>query len=113
MIKTAQRKMLRLIVQTKKIQIKKAAHKTAEETKKYEEEEKCATDKETEEGSDQNSDKDQDSDVSSQEDIDEAFDTTEKEEDWIEYIKRSTKEAEEYMKKKKIPCRIETHRRLK
>ena len=51
--------------------------------------------------------------MSFQEDIDEAFDTTEKEEDWIEYIKRSTKEAEEYMKKKKIPCRIETHRRLK
>ena len=49
------------------------------EAKKYEEEEnKCATDKETEEGSDQNSDKDQDSDVSFQEDIDEAIDTTEK-----------------------------------
>ena len=29
------------------------------------------------------------------------FDTTEKEEDWIEYIKRSTKEAEEHMKKMK------------
>ena len=34
-------------------------------------------------------------------------------EDWIEYIKRSTKEAEEHMKKLKIPCWIETHRRLK
>ena len=31
--------------------------------------------------------------------IDEAIDATEKEEDWIEYIKRSTKEAEEHMKK--------------
>ena len=50
--------------------------------------------------------------MSFQEDIDEAIDT-EKEEDWIEYIKRSTKEAEEYMKKMKIPCWIETHRRLK
>ena len=81
---------------------------------KYEEAEiKCATDKETEEGSDQNSDKDQDSDVSFQEDIDGTIDTTEKEEEWIEYIKRSTKEAEEYMKKMKIPCWIEVHRRQK
>ena len=31
-------------------------------------------------------------------------------EDWIEYIKRSTKEAEEHMKNMKIPCWIETHK---
>ena len=85
---------------------------TAEDTKKYEQEEKkCATDKETEEGSDQNSDKDQDSDVSFQEDIEEAIDTTEKEEDWIGYTKISTQEAEDYMEKMKILCWIETHRR--
>ena len=116
MIKTAQRKMLRLIVQTKRKykSKKKAADKTAEATKVDEEEEKkCATDKETEEGSDQNSDKDQDSDVFFQDDIDEAIDTTEKEEELIEYIQRSTKEPEEYMKKMKIPCWIETYRRLK
>ena len=117
MTKTAQRKMLRLIVQTKrkyKSKTKKeAADKTEEQKVKYEEEEKkCATDKETEEGSDQNSNKDQDSDVSFQEDIEEAIDFSEKEEEWIQYIKRSTKEAEEYMKMK-IPCWIETHRRLK
>ena len=75
--------------------------------------EKCETDKDTEEGSDQNSDKDQDSDVSFQEDKDEAIDTTEKEEDWIEYIKRNTKEVEEHMKPMKILWWIETHRRLK
>ena len=40
---------------------------------------------------------DQDSDVSFQEDADEEIDTTENEEDWIEYIKRSTKQAEEFM----------------
>ena len=34
-------------------------------------------------------------------------------EDWIENIKRSTKEAEEQMTKTKIPCWIETHRRMK
>ena len=102
MIKTAQRKMLRLIVQTKrKYKSKKdAANNMGERIEKHaDEENKYATDKETEEGSEQNSNKDQDSDVSFQEEIDEAIDSTEKEEDWIEYIKRSTKEAEEHMKK--------------
>ena len=59
------------------------------------------TDKDTEERSDQKSDKDQDSDVSFQEDADEEIDATENEEDWIAYIKRSTKEAEEHMEKPK------------
>ena len=116
MIKTAQRKMLRLIVQTnrKYKSNENVANKKGEEIDKHaEEENKYATDKETEEGPDQNSDKDQDSDVSFQEDDEEEIDSTEKEEDWIEYIKRSTKEAEEHMKKLKIPCWIETHRRLK
>ena len=58
------------------------------------------TDKETEEGSDQNSNEDQDSDVSFQEDIEDETDATENAEDWIEYIKRSTKEAEAHVKKK-------------
>ena len=109
--------MLGLIVQTKRNtnQKKTIANGTGEKMLKKNEEEgtKCATDKETEEGSDQNSDKDQNSDVSFQKNIDEAIDTTEKEEEWIEFIKRSTKEAEEHMKQKKIPCWIETHRRLK
>ena len=57
---------------------------------------------------------DQDSDVSFLEDIDEEIDKMEiEEEDWIKYIKRSTREAEEQMKKANIPCWIETHRRLK
>ena len=71
------------------------------------------TDKETEEGSEENSIKDQDSDVSFQEEADEEIDATENEEDWIEYIKRSTKEAEEHVEKQKNPYWIETHRRLK
>ena len=45
--------------------------------------------------------KNQDSDVSFQEDADEEIDATENEEDWIEYIKRSTKEAEEHMENTK------------
>ena len=45
--------------------------------------------------------KDQDSDVSFQEDADEEIDATENEEDWIEYIKRGTKDAEEHMENTK------------
>ena len=99
----------------KEIQIKKGvSSKKGEETDKYADEESNGmTDKETEEGSDQNSNKDQDSDVSFQEDTEEEIDATEDEEDWIEYIKRSTKEAEEHMQKHKTPCWIEIHRRLK
>ena len=67
--------------------------------KHADEENKYATDKETEEGSEQNSNKDQDCEVSFHEEIDEAIDSTEKEEDWIDYIKRSTKEAEEHKRK--------------
>ena len=69
--------------------------------KQADEESKGATDKETEEGLDQNSNKDQDSDVSFQEDAEEEIDSTENEEDWIEYIKRSTKEAEEHMENRR------------
>ena len=89
MIKTAQRKMLRLIVET-------SARRTG---KQEENDSHCVTVEETGEGSEQNSDKDQDSDVSFQEDSDEEIDKSEKEEEWIEFIKRSTKEAEEHMKK--------------
>ena len=71
------------------------------------------TDKETEEGSEQDSKKDQDSDVSFQEDADEEIDATEDEEDWVEYIKRSTKEADEHMEKHNVKCWIEVHRRQK
>ena len=35
------------------------------------------------------------------------------EEEWIEHIRRSTREAEEQMIKAKIPCWIQTHRRIK
>ena len=69
--------------------------------------------KKTGEGHEQSSNKDQDSDVSFQEDQDEEIDKSEKEEEWIEFIKRSTKGPEEHMKKMKIPCWIETHRRMK
>ena len=102
MIKTAQRKMLRLIVQTKRrytLKNKREKKETSTRTGNQEENDShCVTD-ETGEGSEQNSGKDQDSDVSFQQDSDEEIDKSEKEEEWIEFIKRSTKEAEEHMKK--------------
>ena len=116
MFKTTQRKMLRLIVQTKrKYKPKKIiANKKDEGTEKADaKDNEGTTDKETEEGSEQSSKKDQESDVSFEEEVEEEIDATENEEEWIEYIKRSTKEAEEHMEKQKIPCWIETHRRLK
>ena len=48
---------------------------------------------ETEDESQEDSNKDQDSDVSFQEEADEEIDATQNEEDWVEFIKRSTKEA--------------------
>ena len=98
----------------RKYKSKKDVAKNMEEEIKNQadQESKGATDKETEKGSDHNSNTDQDSDVSFQEDAEEEIDSTENEEYWIEYIKRSTKEAEEHMEKQKIPCWIETHRRL-
>ena len=114
MIKSAQRKMLRLIVQTrrrckektKKRKNDEGPEKDEEKTK--ESEEKCVTDEETEGGSKPNSDCNQDSDVSFHEDKDEVIDKGEiEEEDWTEYIKRSTKEAEEQMTMTKILCLIE------
>ena len=51
--------------------------------------------------------------MSFQEDADEEIDATENEEDWIDYIRRSTNEAEEHMGKHNVGCWIEVHRRMK
>ena len=62
----------------------------------------------------QNTDCDQDSDVCFVKETDEEIDTAEiQEEEWIEYMKRSTATAIERMKAAKIQCWIETHRRMK
>ena len=72
------------------------------------------SDKETDEGETSNTDCDQDSNISFIEDSDNAQDEPEiEEEEWINYMKRSTKEVEEQMKKAKITCWIETHRKMK
>ena len=116
MIKTTQQKMLRLIVQTKrryKSKKNENGQKRRGHRKSGKKEEGDTTDKETNEGSEQDSKKDQDSDVSFQEDADEEIDATENEGDWIDYIKRSTNEAEEHMEKHNVGCWIEVHRRMK
>ena len=57
---------------------------------------------------------DVDSDVSFEDDADEEIDTTSiEEEDWVEYIKRSTEEAIENMENAKIRCWTKTHDRMK
>ena len=69
---------------------------------------------ETDDGNSSNTDCDQDSDISFMNDTDEEIDTAEiEEEDWINYMKRSTVEAMERMKTAKIQCWIKTHRRMK
>ena len=47
-------------------------------------------------------------------DADEDIDTAQiEEEDWFDYIKRSTKKAEEQMKAANVPCWIEAQRKMK
>ena len=116
MIKTAQRKMLRLMLQTKrkyKTKRKTSSKKDEEPEVTKDEDNANISEKDTEDESQEDSNKDQDSDVSFQEETDEEIDGTENEEDWVEFIKRSNKEAEEHMKKYKIPCWVEVHRRSK
>ena len=120
LIRSAQRKLPRLIVQSKRrYKIKAGKEQNIDEEPKKDED--YAEDKEgqrnsendTEEGSTSNTDCDQDR-FSFSEDIDEEIDKLEiEEEEWIEYFKRSTREAEEQMKKANILCWIETQRKMK
>ena len=56
---------------------------------------------------------DVDSEVSFEDDADEEIDTTVIEEDWIEFIKRSTEDAMEKMERAKIRCWNRTHKKMK
>ena len=94
----------------------------AEEVGKQDDEEEEETDKgkngnsedETDDGNSSNADSDQDSDIFFMNDTDEEIDTAEiEEEDWIEYIKRSTDEAMQTMETAKIQCWIKVHSRMK
>ena len=84
MIRSTQRKLLRLVVQTKRKYKKKT--QTSKNEKDEEREKEChgSSGEETVECSSSNTDCDQDSDVSFKNDTDEEIDT------WIECMKRST-----------------------
>ena len=97
MMQSAQRKMLRLITQTKRRYKKIVKHKvkTSEDFNNID---SSCTDVESEDGKSCVSHNDQDSDVSFESDNDEEIDAAEiEEEDWVDYIKRSTNEAMEKM----------------
>ena len=65
----------------------------------------CSTDDESGDGQSTTTHNDVDSEVSFKDDADDEIDTTlTDEEDWIEYIKRSTEEAMEKMESAKIRC---------
>ena len=69
---------------------------------------------ETVDGNSSNTDCDQDSDISFKNDTDEEIDSAEiEEEEWIEYMERSTDESTERMKTATIKRWIKTHRRVK
>ena len=73
----------------------------------------CSTDDESGDGQSTMTQNDVDSEISFEDDADEEIDTTviEEEEDWIEYIKRSTEDAMEKMAYAKIRCWNRTHKK--
>ena len=102
MIQSAQRKMLRLIIQTKRRYNKLVKHKvkTSEDLNNID---SSCTDDKSEDGKSYVSHNDQDSDVSFKSDNDEEIDAAEIEEEvWVEYIERSTNETMEKMENEKI-----------
>ena len=103
MIQSAQRKMLRLIIQTRRY--KKIVKHEVETSEDLNNIVSSCTDDESEDGKSYVSHNDQDSDVSFESDNGEEIDATEIEEgDWVEYIKRSTNEAMGKMENDKIRC---------
>ena len=112
MIQSTQRKMLRLIIQTKRRY--KTIGKRKDETNEKEDIDVLgSTGDESEDGQSSNAHNDQDSDISFENDTDEEIDTIViEEEKWIDYIKRSTDEAMENMENAKIRCWNKTHRRM-
>ena len=99
--------MLRLIIQTKR-KYKKMKSKILspiDEKGIVDKTENCSTDEESGDGQSTKSKDDVDSEVTFDEDFDKEMDTIEtEEEDWIEYIKRSTADALDKMERAKIRC---------
>ena len=116
MIQSTQRKMLRLIIQTKrkykKIEKHVMEHKDDEGI--ADKTENCSTDDESGDGQSTKSEDDLDSGVSFDEDSEKDIDTVEiEEEDWIDYIRRSTADAIDKMEHARIRCWNKTHRKMK
>ena len=106
--------MLRLIIQTKRKykKIEKQDIGTKEENEEIDINEMCSTDDESGDGQSTTTHNDVDSDGSFEDDADDEIDTTLiEEEDWIEYIKRSTEDAMEKMECAKIRCWNRTHKK--
>ena len=107
MIQSTQRKMLRLIIQTKrkykKIEKQVIEHKDEEGI--ADKTENCSIDDESGDGQSTKSKDDVDSEVTFDEDSEKDIDTIEiEEEDWIDYIRRSTADALDKMEHAKIRC---------
>ena len=114
MIQSTQRKMLRLIIQTKRKykKIEKQDIGPKEENGKVDITEMCSTDDESGDGQSTRTQNDVDSKVTFEDDLDEEMDTTAiEEEDWIDYIKRSTFDALDKMERAKNRCWNRTHKK--
>ena len=111
MIQSTQRKMLRLIIQTKR-RYKKIVKRKEENNEKGGNDDLGSTGDESADGQSSITHNDQNSDVTFEIDTDEEIDTTEiEEENWIEYTKRSTDEAMEKMENAKIGCWNKTQKK--
>ena len=114
MIQSTQRKMLRLIIQTKrkykKIEKQVIEHKDEEGI--ADKTENCSTDDESGDGQSTESEDDVDRGVTFDEDSEKDIDTIAiEEEDWIDYIRRSTADAIDKMEHAKIRCWNRTHKK--
>ena len=108
--------MLRLVIQTRKYtkNIEKHEIEPKEEKGIVDKTENCSTDDESGDGQSTKTQDDVDSEVTFEEDSDEEMDaTTIEEEEWIDYIKRSTVDALDKMQRAKIRCWNRTHKKMK
>ena len=83
-----------------------------EENRKVDNTEMCSSDDESGDGQSTKTQDDEDSEVTFEDDPDEEMDTAAiEEEDWIDYIKRSTVDALDKMERAKIRCWNRTHKK--
>ena len=114
LIQSTQRKMLRLIILTKGKykKIAKQDIEPEEENGRVDITEICSTDDESGDGQSTKTQDDVDSEVTFEDDLDEEMDTTTiEEEEWIDYIKRSTADALDKMEHTRIRYCNRTHKK--